>query len=182
MSLERLRQGLLGKGSVVLTLPVFNRLMRSDEGFHPVLEFMREATETDVREKEIKTTEGEIKISRWVNSIEFSIDFLNGEELAAEFKGNYLKIYRKNLPQTALALSIGKKLKDVIALPRLMTDFSEYEILGMWNESQNVTIEINAGRMRMDSRTADMVIHQIQQQIKESRIENDTNKGWPSFS
>lgn len=36
--------------------------------------------------------------------------------------------------------------------------------------------------MRMDSWTADIVIHQIQQQIKESQIENDTYKGRASVS
>lgn len=96
-----------------------------------ILSFMREATEADLREQEVKIAEGEIKIIRWVDSIEFSIDFLNSEQLVAEFRGKYLEIYGRNLPQTALASSIGKKIKDVVSLPRLMSDFSEYEILGI---------------------------------------------------
>jgi len=182
MSLEKIRQGLQGRGPLSLTLPVFNRLMRINEGFAEVLDFIQDAVENDAREHEIKTAEGVIRINRWVDSIEFSIDFLNGDQLAAEYDSKYLKIYGINLPQTAITSCVGKNIKDVIDLPRIMSDFSDYKIIALWNGQKSITIEINVGRMKMDSQTTNLVLHQIERQNKESQINNDTIKGRTTIS
>ena len=170
MGINQLEKSLAGRGPILLTLPVFNKLMQIEDGLLRVLDFIEDLESGgDSGTTSLFFDKGEIIISAEGPLVFFSIDFLGSNEIKAELNGHSLEIIGYNLPEAYVSHAIGRPLKDLIELPRAMSDLSDYRMMKLENRKTSLLIELNIGRLKKDPLTTRMIIHQVKDQ-KESRI------------